>query len=190
MIKQFFRITEVNNGNNISMMTHLQSKFNGMNITWDCEQNLQHCTCHTLNLMAKYFLLYMCQLENKEFNFFDNYLSTNKVTIEDSDNEATPSVQDFQGVGLNQLYQFVSHVPKFVLYSSARIKLIKNSLGEGPRKARTQSLNKANLEMQDKSSDLEIIRGEEIDNQGDCGTNELGTVICLPGGKFPSAFHY
>ncbi|MBW0588771.1 hypothetical protein O181_128486 [Austropuccinia psidii MF-1] len=102
MIKKLYSITGDNAGNNNTMMGHLQRKFHGININWDRDQRYHQCACHILNLVAKDFLLYMGQLANEDYNFFDNYLSTDKVTLEDSDNKATPSVKDVQGVHLMQ----------------------------------------------------------------------------------------
>ncbi|MBW0573678.1 hypothetical protein O181_113393 [Austropuccinia psidii MF-1] len=96
MIKQLYSITGDNAGNNNTIMGHLQHKFHGININWDRDQHYHQCACHILNLVAKDFLLYMGQLTNEDYNFFNNYLSTDKVTLEDSDNKATPSVQDVQ----------------------------------------------------------------------------------------------
>ncbi|MBW0545586.1 hypothetical protein O181_085301 [Austropuccinia psidii MF-1] len=102
MIKQLYSITGDKAGNNNMMMGHLQSKFHGINIIWDHEQCYHKCACHILNFVAKGFLLHMGQLTNEDYNFFYDYLSTNKVTLEESDKEATPSVQDVQGAHLMQ----------------------------------------------------------------------------------------
>ncbi|MBW0571470.1 hypothetical protein O181_111185 [Austropuccinia psidii MF-1] len=70
----------------------------------------------------------MGQLTDEDYDFFDDYLLTNKVTLEDSDNEATPSVQ----------------------YVQASIKSIKKSFGQSQRKLRSRPLNQETLETQDK----------------------------------------
>ncbi|MBW0466311.1 hypothetical protein O181_006026 [Austropuccinia psidii MF-1] len=64
----------------------MQHKFAGINITWDREQRFHQCTCHVLNLVTKDFLLYMGQLTNEDYDFFDDYLAVTKNSIEDSDN--------------------------------------------------------------------------------------------------------
>ncbi|MBW0488761.1 hypothetical protein O181_028476 [Austropuccinia psidii MF-1] len=104
----------------------------------------------------------MGQLTNEDYNFFDDYLSANKVTLEDSDNEATPSVQDVQ----------------------ASIKSSKKSSGQAQRKLRSRPLNQATLETQDKSSDLALICGDESNNPGACDIPKLGPVMAPPGGPF------
>ncbi|MBW0519038.1 hypothetical protein O181_058753 [Austropuccinia psidii MF-1] len=133
------------------MMVHLQHKLHGINIIWDRKQRFHQCACHILNLVAKDFLLYMGQLANEDNDFFYDYLLTDKVTLEDSDNKATPSVQDVQ----------------------ASIKSIKKTLGQVQKKLCSQRLNQATLETQDKSSDLAIIRGDKSNNPGDCEIHKL-----------------
>ncbi|MBW0586760.1 hypothetical protein O181_126475 [Austropuccinia psidii MF-1] len=109
----------------------------------------------------------MGQLTNEDYYFFGNYLATDKATSEDSDNEATPSMQDVQ----------------------ASIKSIQKSSGQSQRKLRSRPLNQATLETQDKSSDLAIIRGVESDNPGKCDIHKLGPVMAPPGGPFQFPKH-
>ncbi|MBW0534233.1 hypothetical protein O181_073948 [Austropuccinia psidii MF-1] len=82
-------------GNNVTLMSQMQRKFTGINITWDREQRFHQCACHVLNLVAKDFLLYMGQLTNEDYDFFDDYLAVTKNSIEDSDNNV--GLKDDQG---------------------------------------------------------------------------------------------
>ncbi|MBW0484806.1 hypothetical protein O181_024521 [Austropuccinia psidii MF-1] len=68
-------------------MSQMQCKFAGINITWDQEQRFHQCACHVLNLVAKDFLLYMGQLTDEDYDFFDDYLAITKNSIEDSNND-------------------------------------------------------------------------------------------------------
>ncbi|MBW0559648.1 hypothetical protein O181_099363 [Austropuccinia psidii MF-1] len=65
MIKQLYSITGDNSGKNNTMMGHLQCKFHGININSNHKKRYYQCACHILNLVAKYFLLYMGQLTNE-----------------------------------------------------------------------------------------------------------------------------
>ena len=95
MIKRLYSITGDNAGNNVTLMSQMQHKFAGINITWDREQRFHQCACHVLNLVTMDFFLYMGQLTNEDYDFFDDYLAITKNSIEDRNNDV--GLKDDQG---------------------------------------------------------------------------------------------
>ncbi|MBW0495069.1 hypothetical protein O181_034784 [Austropuccinia psidii MF-1] len=137
-------------------MSHLQCKLFGINIPWDQQKQFHWCTCHVLNLVAKDFLLYMGQLTNEDYEFFDDYLTIERVLFDESDNELAP--KDVQ----------------------ASINAVKKSSGKLPKKY-SCALNQDTLETQDKSGNLSLIMGTNGHDQVDHDVDKLGPVIRPPG---------
>ncbi|MBW0586338.1 hypothetical protein O181_126053, partial [Austropuccinia psidii MF-1] len=155
MIKCLYSVTGDNAANNVTLMSQLQRKFSGINMTWDREKRFHRCACHVLNLVAKDFLLYMGQLTDEDYDFFDDYLAVTKNSIEDSDNE----------VGLKDNQD-----------REAQLRAI-------TQKRKTRAFNQATLETQDKSSDIAMIMGTHNSEASERDSDELGTVQRPPGEK-------
>ncbi|MBW0565083.1 hypothetical protein O181_104798, partial [Austropuccinia psidii MF-1] len=123
-----------------------------MQVLRDREKRFHRCACHVLNLVAKDFLLYMGQLTDEDYDFFDDYLAVTKNSIEDSDND----------VGLKD--------------DQASIKTVKRNSGQSLKKRKTRAFNQATLETQDKSSDIAMIMGTHNSEASERDSDELGTV--------------
>ncbi|MBW0534743.1 hypothetical protein O181_074458 [Austropuccinia psidii MF-1] len=125
----------------------------------DQEQRFHQCSCQVLNLVAKDFLLYISQLTNEDYYFFDDYLAVTKNSIEDRNND----------VGLKD--------------KQALIKAVKHNSGQSLKKRKSHALNQATLETQDKSSDIAMIMGRHSLEASEQDVEELGTVLRPPGKK-------
>ncbi|MBW0466959.1 hypothetical protein O181_006674 [Austropuccinia psidii MF-1] len=159
MIKRLYSVTGDNAANNVTLMSQMKPKFSGINMTWDREKRFHQCACHVLNLVAKDFLLYMGQLTDEDYDFFDDYLAVTKNSIEDSDNN----------VGLKD--------------DQASIKTVKRNSGQSLKKRKSRAFNQATLETQDKSSDIAMIMGTHSSEASEQDSDELGTVQRPPGKK-------
>ncbi|MBW0474808.1 hypothetical protein O181_014523 [Austropuccinia psidii MF-1] len=97
IIKHIYSIAKNNAVENREMVLSLQSKYEGLNMQWDQKNFFLRCACHVLDLFAKDFLLYMGEPSDNNYQFFSDYLAVDKVPIEDSYTNSTPTIINDQG---------------------------------------------------------------------------------------------
>ncbi|MBW0494815.1 hypothetical protein O181_034530 [Austropuccinia psidii MF-1] len=173
MLKLLFTITGNNAANNISMVTAMELKYEGINITWPQEEHFHQCACHVLNLVAKNFMAHMGQLTEEDYTFFDDYLAVHVAPISDSKDEEAQTPKEIRGT----------------------LNCVQNKSDSSRNKHCAHAVNQSTLETQDKSGDLKHVNDAETtfpgsdDNTGLSTQLRTGKTIFSPIFNYPCLIH-